>query len=249
MRKVAVCGFKGGVGKTTVAVNAAVGLARAGRKVLLIDTDAQGSATDALGVDGTATPGTYGLLVNGDRPQDVAIELEARLDVIPATRALAPIDQWLTMQTRREEVLRRRMTHLRGKYDVVLLDTPPAFSLLTLNALVYADEVWLPVSMEYMALQGVKQVMDTITMIGEELDHGVTVRYVIPTFYDKRNSKTAAVMDALAEGFGMAVTSPIRINVRLSEAPSYHQSIFDFAPTSTGAQDFTDLVRRIKKDG
>jgi chromosome partitioning protein len=151
------------------------------------------------------------------------------------------------MQTRREEILKKRLTHLR-RYDFVLLDTAPAFSLLNLNALTYAREIWLPVSMDYISLQGARQVVESVRMIQEELDHTVAVRYVIPTFYDVRNAKTKAVHEALTASFGAAVTTPIRANVRLSEAPSYHQSIFDYAPQSTGADDFRTLIRRILAD-
>jgi len=112
----------------------------------------------------------------------------------------------------------------------------------------YADEIWLPVSMDYLSLQGARQVVESVQMIREELDHVVTVRYVIPTFYDVRNAKTKAVSEALTTSFGAAVTSPVRANVRLSEAPSYHQSIFDYAPQSTGAEDFRTLVRSILAD-
>jgi chromosome partitioning protein len=247
MRKVAICNFKGGVGKTTCAVNLAIGLARAGRRVLLLDNDAQANATDALGINNMATAGTYGLIVGGDKPEALAVTMEERLDMIPTSRALAPVDQWLAMQTRREEILKKRLAPLR-RYDFVLLDTAPAFSLLNLNALTYASEIWLPVSMDYLSLQGARQVVESVQMIREELEHVVTVRYVIPTFYDVRNAKTKAVYEALTASFGAAVTSPIRANVRLSEAPSYHQSIFDYAPHSTGADDFRTLVRSILAD-
>jgi chromosome partitioning protein len=114
--------------------------------------------------------------------------------------------------------------------------------------LAWAHEVWLPVNMEYMALQGVKQVLDNLKIVREELDHDVSISYVIPTFVDARNSKTAAVLKALRESFGRKVTHGIRTSVRLSEAPSYHQSIFDYAPRSSGAEDFSTLTRRILED-
>ena len=195
-------------------------------------------------MNSTATSGIYGLLVNGENPKTLAVLVEDKLDIIPASRALAPVDQWLSMQTRREEILKRRLANTRD-YDFVLLDTAPTFSLLNLNALVYASEVWLPVSMDYLSLQGARQVMENLQMIREELEHSLTVQYVIPTFYDRRNAKTKAVHDALKTSFGEAVTTPVRTNVRLSEAPSYHQSIFDYAPHSAGAEDFRVLNRHV----
>lgn len=248
MRKIVVSNFKGGVGKTTCAVNLAVGFARAGQRVLLMDNDSQASATDALGVDGQSTPGAYGLIVESHSPEDVTVEVEPNLWMIPSSRALSGVDSWLAMQTRREDILKKRLQGLEG-YDFVILDTAPSFSLLNLNALSYAEEVWVPVNMEYMALQGVRQVIDNLGIVTEEIEHEVYIRYVIPTFVDKRNSKTQAVMDALQQSFDSKVTDSIRTNVRLSEAPSYHQNIYDYAPDSTGARDFANLTQRIMSHG
>lgn len=211
-----------------------------------MDNDAQSNATDAIGVNGQAKGDMFDVFYTGTPPGDLKVPIEEGLDVIPATRRLSQVDQWLSMQTRREEVLKRRMKGVNG-YDFVILDTAPAFSLINLNSLTYATEAWLPVSMEYLALQGVKQIMDTLKMIAEELDHQLEVKYVIPMFYDVRNSKTAQVVEALKSAFGKRVTTPVRSSVRVSEAPSYHQSIYDYAPSSTGAEDFEAVVRRILK--
>jgi chromosome partitioning protein len=246
-RKVVVGNFKGDVGKTTVAANAAVGLARSGKHVLLVDTDSQVSATDAPGLDGRANSGAFGLVVSGEDPGALAVEVEPNLEMICASCALAGVDSWLAMQTRREDILKKRLHRLSG-YDYVMVDTAPAFSLLNLNALAWAEEVWIPVNMEYVALSGVRQVLDNLRIVNEELEHDVRVRYVIPTFVDRRNSKTQAVLDALHESFGPKVTTGIRSSVRPSEAPSHHQSIFDHAPKSSGSEDFEELVRRIIAD-
>lgn len=248
MRKIVLSNFKGGVGKTTCAVNLAVGIARAGKRVLLLDNDSQASATDALGINGHANSGTYSLLVDGVSAEELTIHVEPNLYMICASKSLSGADSWLATQFRREEVLNKRLNKVSG-YDFVILDTAPAFSLLNVNALAWAQEVWLPVNMEYMALQGVKQVLENLKIMREELDHDVSINYVIPTFVDSRNSKTAAVLEALRESFGPKVTHGIRTSVRLSEAPSYHQSIFDYAPRSTGAEDFSTLTRRILENG
>ena len=248
MRKIVLSNFKGGVGKTTCAVNLAVGIARAGKRVLLLDNDSQASATDALGINGHANSGTYSLLVDGVSAEELTIHVEPNLHMICASKSLSGADSWLATQFRREEVLNKRLNKVSG-YDFVILDTAPAFSLLNVNALAWAQEVWLPVNMEYMALQGVKQVLENLKIMREELDHDVSINYVIPTFVDSRNSKTAAVLEALRESFGPKVTHGIRTSVRLSEAPSYHQSIFDYAPRSTGAEDFSTLMRRILENG
>jgi len=247
MRKITISNFKGGVGKTTLAVNCAAGLSREGKHVLLIDLDAQMNSTQFLGVDGNSTPGSYGLIVDGMKPSDVIVKVDLLLDIIPASRALTPVDQWLTMQTNRERILKKRLSGLRG-YDYVIIDTAPSFSLLGLNAMVYASELWLPVNMEFFALTGVEQIIETLDMIQDELDHTTPVKYVIPTFHDARNLKTGDVMTSLKKRFKKAVTVPIRTDVRLSEAPSHHQSIFDYSPRSRAATDFEKLVTRIMKD-
>jgi chromosome partitioning protein len=133
-------------------------------------------------------------------------------------------------------------------FEYVILDTGPAFSLLALNALLYASEAWIPVAMEYLSLSGLAQVQETLRMVAEELGHLLPVRCVIPTFYDRRTSKARAVLAALQESFHSQLTPPIRANVRLSEAPSYHKSIFDYAPRSPGAEDLRALVEHIDKE-
>lgn len=246
-RRVIVCMFKGGTGKSTVATNVSVGLARRGRRVALVDLDAQGNTTDMLGHADHGTSGMYGVIVEGAKPQDIAIEVEEGLTLFPSSRALAPIDAWLAMQMRREQILEKRFASLSG-YDYVILDTGPAFSLLNLNALCYATEAWVPVAMEYLSLSGMAQVQETLRMVQEELGHRLPMRCVIPTFFDRRTSKAKAVMEALEGSFKQALTPPIHANVRLSEAPSYHQNIFDYAPRSTGAEDFQQLVEHIEKE-
>jgi len=151
------------------------------------------------------------------------------------------------MQNRREEILRKRLVNFAND-DYVIVDTGPSFSLLNLNALMFATEAWLPVSMDYLSLTGVSQFLDTIKMVEEELSHHLPVRYVIPTFFDGRTRKSNAVLQSLRESFGDAVTLPIRSNVKLSEAASYHQSIFDYAPESAGAEDFLGLVNWIDQE-
>ena len=247
MRRVVVAMFKGGTGKSTVATSVAVGLARRGRRVALVDLDAQANATDMLGCGEHGSTDMYGVIVEGAAPATIAISVEDHLRLLPSSQALAPVSNWLVMQNRREEVLKRRLAALNGD-DYVIVDTGPSFSLLNLNALMYATEAWLPVSMDYLSLTGVSQFLDTIKMVEEELGHRLRVRYVIPTFFDGRTRKSSAVLESLKESFGEAVTAPIRTNVKLSEAASYHQNIFDYAPESAGAEDFLSLVNEIDKE-
>jgi chromosome partitioning protein len=247
MRRVVVAMFKGGTGKTTVATSVAVGLARRGRNVALIDLDAQANATDMLGCNESRSHDMYSVLVEGAQPETIIVSIEQHLRLLPSSQALAPVSNWLVMQNRREEILRKRLVNFASD-DYVIVDTGPSFSLLNLNALMFATEAWLPVSMDYLSLTGVSQFLDTIKMVEEELSHRLPVRYVIPTFFDSRTRKSNAVLESLRESFGDAVTLPIRSNVKLSEAASYHQSIFDYAPESSGAEDFLGLVNRIDQE-
>jgi chromosome partitioning protein len=247
MRRVVVAMFKGGTGKSTVATTVAVGLARRGRRVTLIDLDAQANATDMLGYAEHGQVDMYGVIVEGATPEAIAIKIDDYLQFLPSSQALAPISNWLVMQNRREEILKKRLATLNGA-EYVILDTGPSFSLLNLNALMYATEAWLPVSMDYLSLTGVSQLLETLKMVEEELGHQLPIRYVIPTFFDGRTRKATAVLDSLKESFGATVTPPIRANVKLSEAASYHKSIFDYAPESAGAEDFRTLVDHIDKE-
>ena len=244
MRRVAVAIFKGGTGKSTVAVNVAVGLARRGRRVLVVDLDAQANASQMLGAaDGRPT--IREVLVDRVPPDEAARAVEPNLSVLPANRSLAPIEAWLSTQVRREEVLRQRLAPLAER-DVVILDCAPAWSFLNINGLLYADEVWIPVSMDFLALVGVQQLEDTFDMLRDELGHELRKR-VIPTFFDGRTRKAGEVLAALAERYGDAVLPPLRTSVRVSEAPSFGRSIFDHAPGSSAAADFERLVDAIDR--
>jgi chromosome partitioning protein len=247
VRRVAVSIFKGGTGKSSVAVNVAVGIARRGRRVLIVDLDAQASATRMLG-GGFEPPTIYDVLVDRVEPARAIHAIADGLDLLPSARSLAPIDSWLTSQMRREEILSRRLADLAG-YDYLILDCAPAWSLLNINALVFADELWLPVSMDFLSLVGVQQIEGTLRTIRDELDHEIPARHVIPNFYERRTRKSREVLAALEEAFGDAVTPAIRKNVRISEAPSFAQSIFDYAPRSIGAEDFEQLVGHILGEG
>lgn len=243
MRRVAVSIFKGGTGKSSITVNVGVGLARQGHRVLVVDLDSQASTTRMLG-SGGEPPTIQDVLVDRVDPALAIRSVGDGLDLLPSTRSLAPIDSWLTGQMRREEILAKRLSAL-PEYDFVLLDCAPAWSLLNVNALVFADELWLPVSMDFLSLVGVQQLEETLQTIADELEHEIPKRYVIPNFFDRRTRKSREVLHALEEAFGDAVTPPIRGSVRISEAPSHGLSIFDYAPQSIGAEDFERLVAHL----
>lgn len=246
MRIAVITQSKGGTGKTTTSVHLAAGLARAGKQVLLIDSDPQGNVSSSLGISSAKT--LYHLYIERTPLLECVVHARENLDVLPADRQLAAVDQWLVMQSRREEVLRRRLEVIEG-YDYVLIDTAPSFSLVGLNALMVAHEAWVPVAMEFLALEGLRQVAGNLRVVEEELKHKLPIHYVIPTFFDARHKKSQEVLHLLQEAYGVRVTTPVRADVRLSEAPSFHKTIFEHAPSSRGAADYQALIERIENDG
>jgi len=246
VRIIAVTNQKGGTGKTTTVVNLGFALAQGGFRTLLVDLDAQGNLGISFGIEGERS--LYHILVEGADPSACAVNVRLNLDLIPSNETVASAELIMTGEPGREKLLARRIRGLR-LYDVVLLDCPPSLSLLSQNALTYAEEVLIPISMDYLALIGVKQILKTITMINEVLEHPVTISGIVPTFYDIRNRISREVLTTLKEHFGEQVLSPIRVNTKLREAPSHKQSIFEYDPHSYGAQDYQRLAHEVLQHG
>jgi len=245
MKKIAIINQKGGTGKTTTAVNLGKGLADRGLETLLIDVDPQGNLVTWFGCDYERS--LYHLLVDDESPGDCTVAVDEGLYLLPSDEAAAQAEKILTGKTSRETVLKRRLDGL-DSYDAVILDCPPSLSLLNQNALVYAKSAYIPVSMDYLAMVGVRNIIKNIKRINDLLDHEVEVALVIPTFFDIRTNASKEILETLKEHFDGKVTEPIRTNVRLSEAASYNQSIFDYAPESHGAEDYEKLVERVIED-
>ena len=243
-RRVAILNQKGGTGKTTTAVNLAAGVAERGHKVLLIDTDAQGNVGVSLGVHGEKS--LYHVLVEGADPTDVSVPVRASLDVITSDATLAAAEIWLARQNpdQRSRVMTKRLNLMQvsRRYDYVVVDCGPSLNLLNQNALSYADEVVIPVTCDYLALVGVKQVLRTIKDVERHLHHAVRVSAVLPTFYDGRTRLAREVLETLQGHFKHKCLEPIRLNTRLAEAPSHKKSIFEYAPQSHGAADYNRVV-------
>ncbi|HSN25466.1 MAG TPA: ParA family protein [Kofleriaceae bacterium] len=239
-RRVAILNQKGGTGKTTTAVNLAAGLAERQNEVLLIDTDAQGNVGVSLGVAGERS--LYHVLVDGAEPAEVAVPVRKHLDVITSDATLAAAEIWLARQPTeaRSRVLTKRlnMMAISRRYDYVIIDCGPSLNLLNQNALSYADEVIIPVTCDYLALVGVKQVLRTIKDVERHLGHAVRVSAVLPTFYDGRTRLAREVLETLQGHFKHKCLEPIRLNTRLAEAPSHKKTIFEYAPISHGAADY-----------
>jgi chromosome partitioning protein len=243
-RRIAILNQKGGTGKTTTSVNLAAGIAERGHNVLLIDTDAQGNVGVSLGVAGEQS--LYHVLVDGIDPNEVSIPVRQHLDVITADATLAAAEIWLARQSpdHRSRIMTKRLNLMAvsRRYDYVFIDCGPSLNLLNQNALSYADEVVIPVTCDYLALVGVKQVLRTIKDIERHLHHAVRVSAVLPTFYDGRTRLAREVLATLQGHFKHRCLEPIRSNTRLAEAPSHRKSIFEYAPDSHGAADYNRVV-------
>ena len=243
-RQLAVLNQKGGTGKTTTAINLAAGVADRGHDVLLIDTDAQGNVGVSLGVHGEKT--LYHVLVEGAELDEVAVPVRGHLDVITADATLAAAEVFLArLDSHRDEVLGRRLGSLGRRYQYVILDCGPSLSLLNQNALRMADEVLIPVSCDYLALVGVKQVLRTLKDVDRHLGHSVRITGVLPTFFDSRTNLAREAVETLRGHFKERLFDPIRRSTRLAEAPSHRKTIFEYAPDSHGAEDYRRLVERV----
>jgi len=237
MRKIAILNFKGGTGKTTTAVNLSYALSLKNYKILIIDCDPQGAIGSWLGLNPENT--LYNLLTDKARLEDCIYPARSKLDIIASNKYLARIEFKLTKEKEIEKAFSKRLKTLKG-YDFIFLDCPPSFSILNFNALEYAEEIFLPVSMDYLALRGVKQVIDL-------LPKNIKLTKIIPTFYDQRTRKSKEILEDLKKFFKNKVTKPIRINVRLSECSSFHKTIFEYDPKSRGSIDYKSLAEEIIK--
>jgi chromosome partitioning protein len=233
---VAVLNQKGGTGKTTTAVSLAAALAEDGLRVLLVDLDAQGNVAVSFGVQHRRS--LYHVIVDGADPASLWVEARPGLFVLPSDQSLAAAEIELVSAPDRARVLERRLAPVRGQFDVLLLDCAPSLSLLNQNALVASDQVLIPVSCDYLALVGVRQILRTVQHVRDVLLHPIEVLGVLPTLYDGRNRISKHSVEALHGYFGEKVLPPIRINARLKEAPSHKQTIFEYAPDSNGAADY-----------
>ncbi|HLL21468.1 MAG TPA: ParA family protein, partial [Kofleriaceae bacterium] len=207
--------------------------------VLLIDTDAQGNVGVSLGVAGEKS--LYHVLVDGADPTDTAVPVRKHLDVITSDATLAAAEIWLARQSvdARSKVLGKRTNmQVSRRYDYVIIDCGPSLNLLNQNALAYVDEVIIPVTCDYLALVGVKQVLKTIKDVERHLGHAVRISGVLPTFYDGRTRLAREVLETLQGHFKHKCLEPVRLNTRLAEAPSHKKTIFEYAPTSHGAADY-----------
>jgi chromosome partitioning protein len=247
-RVFAIANQKGGVGKTTTAINLAASLAANDFRVLVIDSDPQGNATTGLGIAKDPNrPSLYQVLL-GDVPARDAVQatdLEG-LHLISADKNLVGADLELVGIDNREFRLRERIAEIREEYRFVLIDCPPALDLLTLNALIAADSVLVPIQCEFFALEGVSELMDTIDRIRDSFQHPLEVEGILLTMYDDRTNLTRQVAADLREFFGDQVfRTIIPRSIRLAEAPSFGKPILGYDPRSRGAESYIKLAKEI----
>lgn len=243
---VAVANQKGGVGKTTTTVNLAAYLAKAGHSVLLVDLDPQGNATSGLGLNRDALPKSiYHVLVDGEGADKAIVKTQyARLSVLASQPLLAAAEVELAQVPQREQRLKSALSTLN--YDWILIDCPPSLGLLTLNGLVAAERVLIPVQAEYYALEGLGQLLNTIQRVKQALNPQLSLLGVVLTMYSQRTSLSTAVAAEVESHFpDMVCSTVIPRNVRLAEAPSHGKAIVDYDRFSKGARAYKALAKEV----
>jgi len=248
-RVIAIANQKGGVGKTTTAINLGAGLAVAEQRVLIVDMDPQGNATSGLGFDKNAIASSvYDVLVDGTPLRDSILPRVQFpfLDLLPSSQDLVGAEVELVNRTHRELRLRQALAPVREDYRYVLVDCPPSLGLLTLNTLAAADTVLIPIQCEFYALEGLSQLLNTIRLVQQNLNPGLQVEGVLLTMFDSRLNLSRQVAEEAKEYFGNRVfRSVIPRNVRLAEAPSFGKPIMLYDILSSGAQSYLALAKEV----
>ena len=248
-RVIAVANQKGGVGKTTTSLNLGASLAVYGSKVLLIDLDPQGNATTGAGVEKSSLKrSVYEWLIDGASPTSIVWKCPGSFDLAPANGDLTAAEVALLRENRREVRLRQRIATLQTSYDYVFIDCPPSLNILTLNALVAANGVLIPMQCEYYALEGLAALLETIEQIRRRSNPGLAIEGVLRTMYDPRNKLTLEVSRQLLEHFGDSVfRTVIPRNVRLAEAPSHGRPVIFYDRHSRGAVAYLALASELSR--
>ena len=250
-RILAVANQKGGVGKTTTVINLGACLAEAGKRVLVIDLDPQGNTTSGFGVDKEAAENNIYDILLGEASFDEAVQREVypKLDLVASDVELSGAEIELINREHKEYILRDALAPVRDKYDFILIDCPPALSMLTVNALTTADAVLVPIQCEYYALEGLSQLMYTINLVKERLNPELTIDGIVFTMFDGRNNLSLQVVRNVRDNLQEHVYKTlIPRNVRLAEAPSYGMPICAYEPKSTGAESYRMLAKEVIKN-
>jgi chromosome partitioning protein len=245
-RKIGISLSKGGVGKSTTTVNLASGLALAGFKVLLVDTDTQGQDSFMLGVKPKA--GLTELVTGELSLKECLTKARDNLWMLAGGKALAGVKRLIDRKDYGGELtIAEAMEPVDKIFDYVIIDTSPGWDPLTVSVLFYVNELMIPVALDIMALQGLSEFLRSISSI-QKYRPELGLKYILPTFEDKRVKKTSRILTKIAKIYGERLCTPIRYNVRLSEAPAYGKTIYEYAPGCNGAQDYRELVRKVAND-
>ena len=247
-RIIAIANQKGGVGKTTTAINLSASLASLGKKVLALDLDPQGNMTSGLGVDKDQVENSVYDLIIGQTGIEECIckEVIENLDVLPSNINLSAAEIELIGVENKEYIIRNEMEKVKDRYDFVIIDCPPALSMLTINAMTTADSVLVPIQCEYYALEGLSQLIHTINLVQERLNPALVIEGVVFTMYDARTNLSLQVVENVKDNLDQTIYKTI---IRLAEAPSYGMPINLYDPKSTGAESYLLLAEEVIHKG
>lgn len=251
-RIIAIANQKGGVGKTTTAINLSASLASLGKKVLALDLDPQGNMTSGLGVDKDQVGNSVYDLIIGQTGIEECIckEVIENLDVLPSNINLSAAEIELIDVENKEYIIRNEMEKVKDRYDFVIIDCPPALSMLTINAMTTADSVLVPIQCEYYALEGLSQLIHTINLVQERLNPALVIEGVVFTMYDARTNLSLQVVENVKDNLDQTIYKTIiPRNIRLAEAPSYGMPINLYDPKSTGAESYLLLAEEVIHKG
>lgn len=249
MRIIALVNQKGGVGKTTSTINIGAGLAKLGKKLLLIDLDAQANLTYGLGIQAHELNQTIYEVLKGEiKAQEAILKISNKLSVLPSSINLSGVEIELSGIAGRELLLKEALSGIAENYDYILLDCPPSLGLLTLNALTTAKEAFIPLQTEFLAMQGMSKLLQTIDIVKKRLNRKIEITGIIGTLYDSRKKLNREVIEKTKEYFGDKLFDTfISDNIALAEAPSHGQDIFTYKNTCKGAEDYLALCKKIIK--